>query len=251
MSSFESRLKSLQKFVPAEISKKELASCMFHSESTTSCLCELCNKNLDFWDKNDNPASEHYDHQSNCPIFNLQITEMREQTFPASFKDQKLLAKQGFFFYRLKDKTEFDLFCFRCGFYVSEYMNLAKENVQNHYKTCRKTRRNSKFNFENKNGLFYIDLVCGKYGESFEFYCNKNIHIPDDLKENYRETISSDCGSCLFKATGEVLKRKGNLLYKECEIALNKEIQDVLDGIDEKFEKILEQAKKKGELTNA
>ncbi|KAM0685136.1 Baculoviral IAP repeat-containing protein 5 [Conglomerata obtusa] len=236
MSSYESRLSSLQSFVPLTISKKELASCMFHGESSTSCLCELCKKNLDSWDSHDIPSQEHFNHQPNCPIFNLNTLEAREKTFPPSFIDCKNLIKQGFFFYRLKEKSQFDLFCFRCGFYVSENMNLENENIKSHFKVCRKTKRNGKFNFENKFSLFYVDLALGKYSTQFDFFCRKNVHIPDELKDGFREAIASDCGSCLFDSTFDIIKRRNYIIYKECEKILSDEIQNVLEGIDRKFE---------------
>ncbi|KAM0678786.1 Baculoviral IAP repeat-containing protein 2 [Binucleata daphniae] len=239
MTSFESRLNTFINFLPATISKTDFASCMFQAESVTSCHCIFCKKNLDLWDDGDVPIKEHFTHQNNCPIFNLNTYDARELTYPHTFMNPQNLIKQGFFHYRIKEKSRYDLFCFRCGFYVNENMNLQNDNIQNHYKYCKRTKRNQNFNFENKHGLFYIDLILGRYGKSFEFYCTQNVYIPDKMKETFKEVLSGENDFFIFEETGVVMTKKYAMFIKDCEKLLNDEINSVMDEVERKFNDLI------------
>lgn len=237
MSSFEKRYISFKNFQEKSIPPELFASAFFISETPTSCYCVLCKKNLDGWEASDVPILEHFKRHNDCPLFSLNTTEGRNRTFPASF-DQEVkreFIKQGFFFYKIKEKSRFDLFCYRCGFYVNDRTGMIKD----HYKTCKKKKRNGNFFINNKHSIFANDLLSGRI--NLAAYCFKNVYIPTKDHENYKELIEKD--ECVFDDCGEVLKRKINKILKDSETMVDEEIEKIMTSIDEKFETNIKELK--------
>lgn len=216
-----------------------MASALFISETPTSCYCYFCKKTLDGWDPKDIPILEHLTHHNNCPMFALNSFEGRNATYPKHFDNDKKkdLAKQGFVYYKLKETNGYDLFCFRCGFYLNERSTLNS----NHYNDCKKKKRNGNFAFDNKHGIFINDLLCGRI--RLADYCFKNIYVPDNVKDEFGELM--DINEGLFDETYDVLKRSMITNAKSVEEVIDKEIENILANIDNKFDVFVDKIKSK------
>lgn len=238
MESFEKRYLSFSEFtvkIPASL----MASAFFTSETPTSCYCYFCKKTLDGWNSKDIPILEHLTHHNNCPMFALNSFDGRNATYPANFdKDkQKDLAKQGFVYYKLKETAGYDLFCFRCGFYLNERM----DHVTNHYADCKKKKRNGNFAYDNKHSIFINDLLAGRI--RLLDYCFKNIYVPNKYKEEFNELVIANEG--LFDETVEVLKRNIYANSKCIGELIDNEIENTLMSIDTKFDAFVSKLKNK------
>lgn len=230
MKSFERRFLSFEKFIPSTIPITKLASAFFTSETPTSCFCIFCKKNLDNWDPLDDPLTEHYSHQKACPLFSLYLLESRIKTYPTNFDQirKKELSKQGFIYYKLKEKSGYDLFCYKCGYYLND-RTLVKDN---HLKTCTKRRRSGRFFIDNRNNIFYIDLLANKV--KIEDYCFRNVYVPDKMKDNFMELV--DNVDLVFGRVDNVLKERVMNLCEEEEAFVEGEIEKIMQVIDKRFE---------------
>eukprot|EP00040_Diaphanoeca_grandis_P000530 m.15707 g.15707 ORF g.15707 m.15707 type:complete len:289 (+) comp10708_c0_seq1:104-970(+) len=69
----------------SECTPAKLASAGFYStasaESEDNVSCFMCGKNLDGWEHDDDPMSEHSKHCPTCPFMNLHLEENRVKTF--------------------------------------------------------------------------------------------------------------------------------------------------------------------------
>lgn len=230
MTSFEKRFLSYKKFTPSSIPINKLTSACFISETPTSCLCIYCKKALDNWDPLDDPLTEHYIHQKTCPLFSLNLLESRCKTYPPNFdaKRKKELAKQGFIYYKLKEKPGYDLFCYKCGFYLNNRTGIP----DSHLIKCTKRKRCGKFDIDNKNNLFYLDLLAGKI--RVEDYCFQNVYVPDNLKDKFMELVENVEG--VFGQVNEVLKDRIHSLYVEEDKFVDNEIENIMKMIDKRFD---------------
>ncbi|KAL0266027.1 UNVERIFIED_CONTAM: hypothetical protein PYX00_011744 [Menopon gallinae] len=119
--------------------------------------CAFCSKSLEGWEATDVPVEEHYSHSTKCPLFNLNNYMARRRTFEAS---------------GLKNTVPGDTFCFRCGFNIDVYLcSDAVRRAESHHNTCPKRHlKNLSFDSGNPQGIFYIDLLKGRYNESITAY---------------------------------------------------------------------------------
>lgn len=238
MESFEKRYLSFSKFA-VKIPHSLMACAFFTADTPTSVHCYFCKKTLDGWNQKDVPILEHLTHNNGCPMFALNSFDGRNATYPPGFNKEKQrdYAKQGFVYYKLKESSGYDLFCFRCGFYVNERVTHEK----NHYAECKKKKRNGNFAFENKHGIFINDLLAGRVRLSD--YCFKNIYVPDQYKEEFGELI--DVNEGVFDETVDVLRRSILSNNKWVDEVMDKEIENILANIDNKFDAFVDKMKMK------
>lgn len=172
-----------------------------NQEDNTTCV--FCSKSLEGWEATDVPVEEHYSHSARCPLFNLNNYMSRRKTFEANgvgeSNDQALLSKSGFFSFQLKNSSPGDTFCFRCGFSIDVYLCAdAAQRAEDHNKVCSKRHiKNLSFDNENPHGLFYIDLLKGKYNENIKMYidvesCCAGSPLEESLVDKLREGMDGN-----------------------------------------------------------
>lgn len=241
MKSYEERLNSFSNFTKKSdtLTPEKFASAFFFAETDGSCFCELCQKNLDGWVKGDIPAKEHYLHNKECSLFHLYDSCSREKTFNGQaqtiFTQEEItrLVKNGFFNYRIKKKSRYDLFCYKCGYYINDSTGL--DNIE-HYCDIKLKKEQHIYSYKRRNSAFYIKLINGIYADMLRAFCENNIYIPMNTKIILQDLILFDVGKRLFEKTENVLHERVESLCVSAEFEIQNEINKILKIFDAKIE---------------
>lgn len=168
------------------------------AEQEDNTTCVFCSKSLEGWEEKDVPVEEHYLHNTKCPLFNLDNYMSRKRTFEVcdirAF-DYAILAKSAFFLFPLKESAR-DVFCFKCGFSLDLFADDVYTRAQKHFGQCpKKHLKTLSFSMDNPNGVFYIDLLQGKYNENIRRYVdarNQDVEFGKDLVDKLSEHIGGN-----------------------------------------------------------
>lgn len=262
MKSFESRSKSFMrwKISPTRSKSLHLAITGFYSisaQESEGTACIYCSKSLVGWEINDIPSLEHYNHNKNCIIFNVDDGIARRKTFDYCFNsintsDCTVLARNGFFAYSFIEGYD-EFLCYKCGYALNNSTEIEKavhhfntcdqkkikeEKVRSKKKSFRKSfdfQEQNKYNYENVNNLFYIDLLNGKYNEQVVDYIENSdmsviIDMDDDLKSYLKNIEETNCLMTLKEHFERGFKKN----MEELENVMNKNIGDSIDELNRK-----------------
>ncbi|EJW02723.1 hypothetical protein EDEG_02876 [Edhazardia aedis USNM 41457] len=252
MNSLQERLESFINW-PIESNTcipKFLASvCFEHTnpEYTDLCVCVICKKNLENWDPEDIPVTEHYEHKQDCPIFNLSSADQRLETYKLVLKHKRInikmarkLSDQGFFVYTIKKDSKYDLFCYVCGFYISDKCDLNDNLFLSHSAYC-KLPEKSKDKTSKQNGkIFANNLFAGKYFDMLHTYMYSNLCIPDSIKEEIEKVVFAKDGNFIsgkhmLENVNEALEKKYDEYYEIAEAMIDNEINVIMGKLDKKL----------------
>lgn len=249
MESYQNRLATFKNWgKQLEPQKYELFAitgffCTSNSQADNT-TCVFCSKSLEGWEFTDIPVEEHYSHSTRCPLFNLNNYMSRKKTFESNgvgeSNNQALLSKSGFFAFQLKNSSLGDTFCFRCGFNIDVHLCTdAVQRAEDHQNLCSKRHlKNLSFDTENHHGIFYIDLLKGKYNENIKAYIDAESWYTDaplegSLVDKLREGID---GNQLVNIEDTLLHNLQKT-SKSLEVYINNDIKRALRNFEANIKK--------------
>ncbi|AFN82999.1 hypothetical protein EROM_050670 [Encephalitozoon romaleae SJ-2008] len=195
--------------------------CLSTEEGNLTVECVYCHKTLECWERTDLPVREHYLHMSKCPLFNVNKIESRVNMFNGwDSKEAKALARIGFVKYNLGD-ADF-IFCYKCG-------SIDKGH------SCRR-KRGSVYNLERRIDIFFYNLIEGSYNEEIMRYVENAMYIPRQSKK-FLGMVANAFGGSSLKRIGDVIDEYINDRLRDMEIAMDGDIERVLDEISTEIQK--------------
>lgn len=136
-------------------------------EFVTTCF--YCDKKLSYWEEGDKPFNEHAKRHGNCSLMKLNNNINREKTFLDSKIPKNEISqyvKDGFFFYPF-NKNTFEIFCYKCGFFLNINDKNHNKKYSYHKENCGSGKRLKLSSYDdfikNKNEYFFLKLISGEY----------------------------------------------------------------------------------------
>lgn len=249
--SLESRLDTYKesKANSKKTSFLEFALCglfMSSSENYMTTTCYLCDKTLSYWMDDDIPFVEHLKRHNNCPLYQLHDASQRLLTFDGLKMPHariRKLAEKGFFAYSLK-AGHMDLFCYKCGFYMSHFPGYNSNQMRYHDKKCvpdhKYILRSPSDFLKNPHDLFFIDLLSGRYRAVISQYLShETVYLHGSLANDLRLLFSfRGKNTFLLNTKSALLQCLNNMIEHAKELVENDEnnINNLLDELSNENE---------------
>lgn len=198
--------------------------------------CYLCQKSLSYWQDDDIPFDEHLKRHHNCPLYQLHFQKYRRMTFmnlqlADSVKDN--LVKNGFFAFPIKD-NHVDLFCYKCGFYISGFDDSLQPLLDYHNEECDYKQKISSFSVKNYrnnvHNLFFVDLLSGKHQKFLLDYLHTDyVLVGEQLVKDIKALLMFRDDKTFFLSTRDGLNRCLKNMIKSTRRLMEKDERDIVN----------------------